>query len=177
MKARIEKNHRFNSGPGKISLCKPLLKHVNGLSLLEIMIGVFIIATAFIPILRLIHYGGKATVKVNNFSEVAKIAQGLIEECKHVPIGIYSKDYADLSDGQWFEVNPQYYPKAAQAVEEFRDSLKSLKINSELTVLRAPDENRIREIWIRVTGTWEEGDGTTLNKPRELRLANAIYNP
>lgn len=148
-----------------------------GLSTLEIMIGVLIIAIAFLPAFRVIQYGSKATVKVNNYSKVARLAQRLVEECKHVPFKIYLKDYQEMGSGDTFVVNQNYYPKTLEAIEEFTNELKNLKVEADLTVKKEPD-NRISEVWIRVKATWKEGDGTTQGDiNRELRLGNAIRNP
>lgn len=148
-----------------------------GLSTLEIMIGVFIVAIAFLPAFRVIQYGSKATVKVNNYSKVARLAQGLIEECKHVPFKIYLKDYQEMGSGDTFVVNQNYYPKTLESIEGSRNELKDLRVEADLTVKKEPD-NRISEVWIRVKATWKEGDGTTQGDTnRELRLGNAIRNP
>lgn len=148
-----------------------------GLSLLEIMIGVFIFAIAFIPLFRLIQHGGKSTVKINNYSKVARLAQRLIEECKHVPFKIYLQDYQEMGSGESFVVNQNYYPQTLEAIEEFREELKSLKVEAELTVKKLVD-NRISEVWINISATWKEGDGTTVgDNNRQLRLGNAIRNP
>lgn len=148
-----------------------------GLSTLEIMIGVLIIAIAFLPAFRVIQYGSKATVKVNNYSKVARLAQGLIEECKHVPFKIYVKDYQEMASGETFVVNQNYYPKTLENIEAASSEIKSLRIEAELTVKKETD-NRISEVWIRVKANWKEGDGTTQGDvDRELRLGNAIRNP
>ncbi len=146
-----------------------------GVTLLEILIACFIVAMAFIPILSTIQYGNKSTVKINNYSVVAKLAQGLVEECKHIPFRLYSADYAQLGKDEWFDVNQQYYPKTKEAIEELGKTLKSLEWTAKLKVIKSGDI--IREVWINITATWKEGDGTTSEKPRELRLGNAIRNP
>jgi len=153
------------------------MKNRQGLSTLEIMIGVLIIAIAFLPAFRVIQYGSKATVKVNNYSKVARLAQGLIEECKHVPFKIYVKDYQDMGSGETFVVNQNYYPKTLENIELTGREIKSLRVEAELTVKKDSD-NRISEVWIRVKAFWKEGDGTTQGDVnRELRLGNAIRNP
>lgn len=153
------------------------MKNRQGLSTLEIMIGVLIIAIAFLPAFRVIQYGSKATVKVNNYSKVARLAQGLIEECKHVPFKIYVKDYQDMASGETFVVNQNYYPKTLENIELAGREIKNLRVEADLTVKKEPD-NRISEVWIRVKARWKEGDGTTQGEvDRELRLGNAIRNP
>jgi len=153
------------------------MKKRTGLSMLEIMIGVFIFAIAFIPLFRLVQYGGKSTVKINNYSKVARLAQRLIEECKHVPFKVYLKDYQEMNSGDTFVVNQNYYPQTLEAINEFNEELKSLTVEAELTVKKLPD-NRISEVWINVDATWKEGDGTTEgDNKRQLRLGNAIRNP
>lgn len=148
----------------------------NGVTLIEIVIGIFIIAVAFLPILGVVQYGGKSTVRINNYAIVAKIAHGLIEECRHVPISAYVNDYADLQHGQWFAVKEAYFPKTLLAIASFSDEIKSLAVAASLTVIKEPDTQRIREIWIRVHGQWKEGDGTTQGeRVRNVRLANAIH--
>lgn len=145
-----------------------------GISLLEIVIAVVIVALAFIPILYAIQYGNKSTVRINNYAEVAKLAQGLIEECKHVPFKKIKEDYSALAANQWEIINPNYYPKTIQRLESLKNLIKNLEFNAELKVLKKDDI--ISEVWIRIYAKWLEGD--TMNKVvRELRLANAISNP
>lgn len=146
-----------------------------GVTLLEIVMAVFIVAIALIPILYTVQYGNKSTVKINNYAEVAKLAQGLIEECKHVPFWRYRDNYQGLARDTWEVVNQNYYPKTYEAIEKFKAVLKSLDLKADLKLVKKDD--LIREVWIRVHATWKEGDGTTEQAPRELRLANAIRNP
>jgi len=150
------------------------LNHSSGLSMLEIVIAAAIVAIAFIPLLSTLQYGNKATVKINNFGKAAKLAQGLIEECKHIPFSLYKQDYLALGKDEWFDVNPLYYPKTTDSIAAFKTELKSLKWDADLKIVK--DGEQIREVWIKVHASWEEGDGTTKLKPRELRLANAIRN-
>jgi prepilin-type N-terminal cleavage/methylation domain-containing protein len=147
-----------------------------GLSLIEIMIGMSIIAIAFIPIIRGISYGNKSTVKISNYSKVTRVIEKLIEECKFVPFTTYKKEYKELDNNSWFEINQAYFPKSLEAIKQMEKEIKRLKIEPELKLIKTP-QNMIREIWIRVRATWEEGDGTTKNKPRELKLVQAIHNP
>ncbi|NLI78565.1 MAG: hypothetical protein GX442_19255 [Candidatus Riflebacteria bacterium] len=151
------------------------LGRARGITLVEIVIAVLIVAVAFIPIIYTIQYGNKATVKINNYGEVAKLAQGLIEECKHVPFPRVRDDYKGLAKDKWEIVNQNYYPKTYAAIEKFKDTLKSLELNAQLKVVKR--EEIVREVWIQIHATWKEGDGTTDNAPRELRLSNAIRNP
>lgn len=164
------------SGPQRNSLhADGSLARVKGVTLIEIVIAVFIVAIALIPILYTVQYGNKSTVKVNNYAEVAKLAQGLIEECKHVPFWRYRDNYQGLARDTWEVVNQNYYPKTYAAIDQFKTVLKSLDLKAELKIVKNND--LIREVWIRVHATWKEGDGTTDQTPRELRLANAIRNP
>ncbi|MBI3038580.1 hypothetical protein HYY75_05940 [bacterium] len=145
----------------------------NGVTLLEIIIAAMIVAIALIPVLSSIQYGNKATVKVNNYSKAERLAQELIEECKHIPVRVYYKDYNALVADKWEVVNEQYFPKTKEVLNDFGKTLKSFSWKAELKVVK-PSEI-IREIWIRVAMAWKEGDSNVVT--RELRLANAIYNP
>jgi len=167
IRIRIRGRIRFDACPG--------IRIRGGMTLLEILIAAAIIAIALIPILRSVQFGNKATVKINNYSEVAKLAQGLIEECKHIPFNRYRDNYKGLAKDKWETVNQNYYPKTYEGIDQFKKLLKSLELNAQLKLVKK--DETIREIWIQVSATWKEGDGTTDNAPRELRLANAIRNP
>jgi len=151
-----------------------------GLTLIEILIAVAIITMAFFPIMSTVQFGNKSTVKINNYSKATHIAQGLIEECKHVPVKIYQETptYKDLLEGNWELVSEDFYPKSKKEFEAFQSEIKSLTYKPELKIIRNPENNdQIKEIWIRVQITWKEGDGTTDQKPREVWVGNAIHNP
>ncbi len=153
------------------------IRSKSGLTMLEIVIGLFVVAVAFIPLFRVMQFGGKSTVKINNYSKVARLAQKLIEECKHVPFKVYLQDYGEMAAADTFVVNQNYYPKTLEAIEAFRSEVKSLNIETQISVKKTPD-NRVSEVWIQVKATWKEGDGSTQgDKVREIRLGNAIVNP
>lgn len=150
-----------------------------GVTLVEILIAVAIVAIAFFPIISTIQYGNKSTVKVNNYSRATKLAQGLIEECRHVPFKIYQETptYKDLPEDQWELVGEDFFPKTRSELPAFQAEIKSLQLKPELKLIRNPDNtSQIKEIWFRVHISWKEGDGTTDNKPREVTVGNALHN-
>lgn len=149
------------------------LKRKSGVTLLEIMISVFIISIAFLAILRVVQFGGRSTVRINNYEIVARIGQGLIEECRHVPLATYNNDYEDLLEGQWFTVRDDYIPKTLSAVASYSEVIKDLRVTASLTVKIDDETERISEIWLRVLGMWTEGD--TPDQVRQIRLSNAIH--
>ncbi|HNV69909.1 MAG TPA: hypothetical protein PKO06_09440 [Candidatus Ozemobacteraceae bacterium] len=149
-----------------------------GVGMLEILIAAAIIAVAFIPILSAIQFGNRSTVKINNYSKAAKLAQSLIEECKHTPIKKYAEKYKSTPDKTLTDIAEEYYPVSAKEFKEFGKSLKDFKYKAQLKPLRHPDDkDKLREVWIQVEVNWREGDGTTVNQPRTLRIGNALHNP
>jgi hypothetical protein len=149
-----------------------------GVTLIEILISVVIVAFAFLAILGVIQFGNKSTVKVNNYSKAFRLAQEFIEECKHHPIGKFLADENIVGADNWFdEINmPVYCPKSKKAIEDFQGELKNLEFKPAVKVVR-DGGGIVKFILLRVAVTWHEGDGTTALKPRQIHLANAIYNP
>jgi type II secretory pathway pseudopilin PulG len=148
-----------------------------GVTLVEILISVAIIAIAFLTILGVIQYGGKSTVKITNYSKATRIAQEFIEEFKHVPIAKYLKDPNITGAEDWFAFNSgDYCPKSTKAVEDYKGELKSLAFDSQLKVIKNT-EGLVKYILIRINVDWKEGDGSTDPKPRQVRMANALCNP
>ncbi|HOY67496.1 MAG TPA: hypothetical protein PLP29_11435 [Candidatus Ozemobacteraceae bacterium] len=148
-----------------------------GVTFVEIMIAVLILAAALLPILSTIQYGSKSTVKVNNYSKAMRLALGLVEECKFVPMKTIIKDYEGLADNTWEVLNENYYPKTKESLAEFMSQLKDLKWEGKLKVrkgkIRPNEPEVIREVWIQVDARWTEGDKTGV---RQVRISNAIYN-
>ena len=149
-----------------------------GVTFIEIMIAVFILAAALLPVLSTIQYGSKSTVKVNNYSKAMRLALGLVEECKFVPMKTIIKDYQGLADNTWEVLNENYYPKTKESLAEFASQLKDLTWEGKLKVrkgrVRPNEPETIREVWIQVDARWTEGDKTGV---RQVRISNAIYNP
>ena len=82
-------------------------KFIKGATLIEVVIAIFILACAFLPILRVVDYGSVSTAKIGHYAKATRLAQELIEECKHVPFKVYQKTYSDLGQGQSFDIHPQ----------------------------------------------------------------------
>ena len=149
-----------------------------GVTLIEILISVAIVGFAFLAILGVIQFGNKSTVKVNNYSKAFRLAQEFIEECKHHPIGKFLADENIVGAADWFdEINmPVYCPKSKKSIEDFQSELKSLEFKPAVKVVRDAG-GIVKFILLRVEVTWREGDGTTTLRPRQINLANAIFNP
>ena len=60
-------------------------------TLIEVVIAILILACAFFPILRVVDYGSVSTAKIGNYAKATRLAQELIEECKHVPFSLWKK--------------------------------------------------------------------------------------
>ncbi len=152
-----------------------------GLTLLEIVISALIMAIGFIPILRLVNFGSAATAKVGHYAKATRLAQELIEECKHVPFKVYQRQYADLASGDSFEVHPQFYKETAKSIESFfeenNDTMKDYGVTANLKVKKNSIE-QIVEIWFEVEIFWRD-KGTKDDERfgrRIVRAGNAYYN-
>lgn len=152
-----------------------------GVTLLEIVISALIMAVAFIPILRLVNFGGTSTQKVGHYAKATRLAQEMIEECKHVPFKVYQRHYADLASGGSFAVNPQFYKETAKSIEAFfeenNDTMKDYGCNANLKA-KKNDLEQIVEVWFEVEIFWRDKgskDNENLSK-RVVRAGNAYYN-
>lgn len=151
--------------------------HKKGVTLVEILIGVAIIAMAFLSILGVIQFANKSTVKISNYSKAMRIAQEFIEEFKHVPMARYLKDSNITEAADWFPPNAsEYCPKSMATINDFKGELKSLNFEAQIKTIKSV-EGIPKTILIRVHVDWKEGDGSTTLKPRQLQLANALCNP
>ncbi len=152
-----------------------------GATLIEIVIAAFILAVAFIPILRLVDFGSVSTAKTGHYAKATRLAQELIEECKHVPFKVYQKHYSDLASGNAFDVHPQFYKETAKSIESFfKDNIDALKDYGCTATLKAKknDLDQIVEVWFEVEIFWrdkglKEDDRTGR---RVVRAGNAYYN-
>jgi hypothetical protein len=158
-----------------------LIADKKGLSLLEIVISAFIIAVAFIPIIRTVDYGATSTAKIGHYAKATRLAQELIEECKHVPFKVYQRHYTDLTTGESFTVHPQFYKETSKSIETFfeenSDTMKDYGCEANLTV-RKNDLDQIIEVWFEVEIFWRD-KGTKDDERfgrRVVRAANAYYN-
>ncbi|MBF0407043.1 MAG: hypothetical protein HQM10_06805 [Candidatus Riflebacteria bacterium] len=155
----------------------------SAMSLLEVVLAAVIICLAFLPILRVVDFGSVSTVKVNTYSKAARLAQELIEECKHVPFKVYQNNpnYKNLADNVYEIVQQDYYRKTMKSIEEFmeqnKQSLKDFGYDARLKVKRN-NLNQIKEIWFEVEIKWRERGKKDEIAQQELRVraGNAMYN-
>jgi hypothetical protein len=169
--------------PSRSSVVPRFFGRRAGLSLVEVMIAVFIMAIAFFPILRLVDFGSVSTAKINNYSRATRLAQQLIEECKHVPFKVYQREpsYANLADGVLCDIHPQFYKKTGASIEQFvnenKGILKEFGLNAQLRFKRNA-LNQVQEIWLQVEIKWRER-GKLENETQPLRVVragNAMHN-
>ena len=153
-----------------------------GVTLLEIVISALILAVAFIPILRVVDFGSKSTVKIGNYSKAARLAQQLIEECKHVPFKLYEDTYTGLDDSKEFAVNEEYYKETKKSIENFfkdnKSAMKDYGCKANLRP-RINKMNQIEELWFEVEIYWCDIGKKKEDSPirRIVRAGNAYYNP
>lgn len=157
-------------------------KNRQGTTLIEIVMAILILACAFIPILRLVDYGSVNTAKIGNYARATRLAQELIEECKHVPFKIYEKDYEGIKEGENEPVKNDYYAETSKNIEKFKedskDSLKEFDCKAELRVYKNSYE-QISEIWYEVEISWYDMGGLADKKgeKRVVKVGNAYHNP
>lgn len=152
-----------------------------GATLLEIVIAAFILAIAFIPILRLVDFGSVSTAKTGHYAKATRLAQELIEECKHVPFKVYQKNYNDLASGNTFDIHPQFYKETAKSIESFfTENIDSLKDYGCTATLKAKknDLDQIVEVWFEVEIFWRDKGLKEDERAgrRVVRAGNAYYN-
>lgn len=152
-----------------------------GVTLLEIVIAAFILAIAFIPILRVVDFGATSTAKIGHYAKATRLAQELIEECKHVPFKVYQREYEELASGESFTVHPQYYKETNKSIEAFfeenKDTMKDYGCIANLKAKKNKLE-QITEVWFEVEIFWRDKgskDDETFGR-RLVRAGNAYYN-
>ncbi len=155
-----------------------------GTSLIEIVIAMLIIACSFLPILRIVDYGSVSTTKVGHYSKATRLAQDLIEECKHVPFKVYQVNYDGLETDQSFDIHPEYYKDTKESIEAFKkdeekkDKIKEFAYKASLRPKRDPITKQIIEIWFEVEMNWYDKGQYENNKgeKRTIKVGNAYYN-
>lgn len=157
------------------------MKPKSGVTLLEIVIAAMILGIAFIPILRMVDFGSVSTTKVGHYAKATRLAQELIEECKHVPFKVYQKQYADLGSGESFDVHPQFYKETAKSIEAFfEENQDSMKDYGCIATLKAKKNalEQIIEVWFEVEIFWRDKgqkDDERFGR-RIVRAGNAYFN-
>ncbi len=160
---------------------KKSIRNKFGATMIEIVIAVFILAIAFFPILRVVDVGSVNTAKIGNYAKATRLAQELIEECKHVPFKVYQKQYADLGSGESFDIHPQFYKETQKSLESFlkesKDKLKDFDCTATLKA-KKNELNQIVEVWFNVEMTWRDMGAANNTKfaERKVRVGNAYFN-
>lgn len=155
-----------------------------GTTLIEIVIAVLILAVAFIPILRLVDYGSVNTTKIGNYARATRLAQELIEECKHIPFKAYKDVYGELGDGQEYEVAEDFYKETKKSIDKFMaEEAKNSKqfffeTKPKLKVYKN-EFNQIKEVWFFVEMTFFDRGNKDNGKggKRTIKVSNAYHNP
>ena len=156
-------------------------KFIKGATLIEVVIAIFILACAFLPILRVVDYGSVSTAKIGHYAKATRLAQELIEECKHVPFKVYQRTYDKMSNGQSFDINPQFYKETQANIEKFitdsKDSLKDFECKATLRANKN-DLDQIVEVWFEVEISWYDIGKISDQKgeKRSIKIGNAYFN-
>ena len=156
-----------------------------GATLIEIVVAILILACAFIPILKVVDYGSVNTTKIGNYARASRLAQQLIEECKHIPFKAYKNTYGDLADGEEFDVNEDFYKETKKSIEAFmKEEAKNSKeffldVKPKLKVYKNEPYNQIVEVWFFVEMTFFDMGNKSNGKgeKRTIRVSNAYHNP
>jgi len=153
--------------------------HRYGITMIEIMVAVTIIALAVIPLMRLISGTYTATAKTSNQSKAAAILNRLIEEVKHVPFTTYVKECPDVMQEKAFAIPDTYYPETIAALDEQKKA-GDREFWVETTMMGSKNEsNQLVEIYFEAEIRWHDmGGRNTQNQPeRRLRASALVFNP
>ncbi len=157
------------------------MKRKSGTTLVEIVIAALILAVAFIPILKLVDFGSVSTAKIGHYAKATRLAQELIEECKHVPFKTYQRQYEGLGSGESFTINEEYYKETKKSIDSFltesKDKLKDFTCSANLKA-KKNDLNQIVELWFEVVISWRDlGAHDNANQAeRTIKVGNAYFN-
>lgn len=150
------------------------------MTLIEILIAAVILAMAFLPVLRVVSFGGVSTVKTTTTSKATRLAQELIEEAKHVPFSIYQRECPTLDQGAPLPIPEAFYEKTMKNIDEFKNdkNLKSFEHTATLQGMKN-DVGQVTELWFEVEVRWQErgADSGKLQEPRKVRAGNCLFNP
>lgn len=158
-----------------------ILKKRSAATLIEVVIAIFILAIAFLPIMRVVDYGSTSTTKIGHYAKATRLAQDLIEECKHVPFKVYQTTYGELAEGQSFIINEEFYKDTKKSIDDFReeskDKLKEFDCQANLKV-KKNDLQQICEIWFEVEIGWYDLGkiGDEKGTKRTVKVGNAYFN-
>ena len=156
-------------------------KFNRGATLVEVVIALLILACSFLPILRVVDYGSVNTAKIGHYAKATRLAQELIEECKHVPFKVYQRQYDKMSNGQSFDINPQFYKETQANIDKFitesKDSLKEFECNASLRANKN-DLDQIVEVWFEVEISWYDIGkiSDAKGEKRTIKVGNAYFN-
>ncbi|MBP5470542.1 MAG: hypothetical protein J6Z11_15005 [Candidatus Riflebacteria bacterium] len=158
-----------------------ILKKRSATSLIEVVIAIFILAVAFLPIMRVVDYGSTSTSKIGHYAKATRLAQDLIEECKHVPFKVYQTTYGELEEGKDFIINEEFYKDTKKSIDDFReeskDKLKEFDCKANLRV-KKNDLGQISEVWFEVEIGWYDLGKISNGKgeKRKVKVGNAYFN-
>lgn len=156
----------------------------NAATLVEILIAAFILALAFIPLLGLVDFGSVSTIKMGNMAKATRLAQELLEECKHVPFKLYENEYPGLAEDTEEVVNPEFYKKTKENIEAFKKegetkgNLKDFLYEAKFK-FKKNSINQISEIWFTVEINWVDkgsSEGVSKDQQRRVKVATAYSN-
>ncbi|MBP7635187.1 prepilin-type N-terminal cleavage/methylation domain-containing protein [Candidatus Ozemobacteraceae bacterium] len=154
-------------------------QHRNGITMIEIMVAVAIIALALLPLLRLISGNYTATARTSNQSQAAAILNRLIEEVKHVPFTTYVKECPDVMQDKKLAIPEKYYPETISALnEQKKTGDREFWVETSMTGTKN-ESNQLVEIYFEAEIRWRDRGGkSTVNQPeRRLRATALVFNP
>lgn len=168
-------------GPTRVQWGRGAPAGRRAVTLLEILIAAVIVALAFLPVLRVVGFGGISTQKTNATSRATRLVQELIEEVKHVPFSVYQREVPNLDQGTPVPIPAKFYEKTAKSIADFKNTDKNIKDFSHTATLTGSKNSvgQVVEIWFEVEIKWQErgASADVGQESRKVRAGNSLFNP
>lgn len=165
------------------------IKNRKASSLIEVVIAILILACAFFPILRVVDYGSVSTAKIGNYAKATRLAQELIEECKHVPFSQWKKFHVPENPEpnlviDFDTINEDFYKGTKKSIDEFfnseetKDKIKEFTCEAKAKIF-LNEYKQIYEIWIQVEISWYDMGkiSDAKGEKRIVKVSNSYHNP
>lgn len=158
-------------------------------TLIEVVIAILILACAFFPILRVVDYGSVSTAKIGNYAKATRLAQELIEECKHVPFSLWKKFHVPENPEpnqiiDFDTINEDFYKGTKESIKAFaeeektKDKIKEFKCEAKAKLF-LNEYKQIYEIWLEVEISWYDMGkiSDAKGEKRIVKVSNSYHNP
>ena len=89
-------------------------------TLVEVLVAIFIVALAFLPLLGVLRGDATVTFKTGNVNKSAAILNRLMEDLKHIPLAMYLKECPDLAKKELIPIDSRFFADTLAKIQEYQ---------------------------------------------------------